>query len=101
MHIWNHNKLRPNLVFFLFSKSFFILPSLDDVSLIYRSAPEKSFEWGTDSVISVRFNPGQPNVLATTATYGISIIMFLCACCLVILVQREMGMIKGSYSSIS
>ncbi|KAL5573574.1 hypothetical protein UlMin_023171 [Ulmus minor] len=40
VHIWNHN----------------------------RSAPEKTFEWGTDTVVSVRFNPGQPNVLATTAT---------------------------------
>ncbi|KAH7536760.1 hypothetical protein FEM48_Zijuj03G0020700 [Ziziphus jujuba var. spinosa] len=40
VHIWNHNK----------------------------SAPERSFEWGTDTVISVRFNPGEPNVLATTAT---------------------------------
>ncbi|XP_024024327.1 DDB1- and CUL4-associated factor 13 [Morus notabilis] len=40
VHIWNHNK----------------------------SAPEKTFEWGTDTVISVRFNPGQPNVLATSAT---------------------------------
>ncbi|PON97823.1 Guanine nucleotide-binding protein, beta subunit [Trema orientale] len=39
VHIWNHNK----------------------------SAPERSFEWGTDTVISVRFNPGEPNVLATTA----------------------------------
>ncbi|XP_062105935.1 uncharacterized protein LOC133817436 [Humulus lupulus] len=40
VHIWNHNK----------------------------SVPEKTFEWGTDTVISVRFNPGEPNVLATTAT---------------------------------
>ncbi|KAF4352007.1 uncharacterized protein LOC115699717 [Cannabis sativa] len=40
VHIWNHNK----------------------------SVPEKIFEWGTDTVISVRFNPGEPNVLATTAT---------------------------------
>lgn len=40
VQIWNHNK----------------------------SAPEKTFEWGTDTVISVRFNPGEPNILATTAS---------------------------------
>ncbi|XP_038682494.1 DDB1- and CUL4-associated factor 13-like isoform X1 [Tripterygium wilfordii] len=33
-----------------------------------RSQPVNSFEWGTDTVISVRFNPGDPNVLATSAS---------------------------------
>ncbi|KAF9679222.1 hypothetical protein SADUNF_Sadunf07G0117500 [Salix dunnii] len=32
-----------------------------------RSQPVSSFKWGTDSVISVRFNPGEPNLLATSA----------------------------------
>ncbi|KAG5553531.1 hypothetical protein RHGRI_011410 [Rhododendron griersonianum] len=32
-----------------------------------RSQPVNSFEWGKDTVISVRFNPGEPNVLATSA----------------------------------
>ncbi|KAK3043379.1 hypothetical protein RJ639_002681 [Escallonia herrerae] len=33
-----------------------------------RSQPVKSFEWGSDTVISVRFNPGEPNILATSAS---------------------------------
>ncbi|KAG5545239.1 hypothetical protein RHGRI_017639 [Rhododendron griersonianum] len=33
-----------------------------------RSQPVNSFEWGKDTVISVRFNPGEPNVLATSAS---------------------------------
>ncbi|KAH9792276.1 DDB1- and CUL4-associated factor 13 [Citrus sinensis] len=33
-----------------------------------RSQPINSFQWGTDTVISVRFNPAEPNVLATTAS---------------------------------
>ncbi|KAG2394424.1 Guanine nucleotide-binding protein [Vigna angularis] len=33
-----------------------------------RSQPINSFEWGTDTVISVRFNPGEPNILATSAS---------------------------------
>ncbi|MED6158560.1 hypothetical protein PIB30_033779 [Stylosanthes scabra] len=32
-----------------------------------RSEPINSFQWGSDSVISVRFNPGEPNLLATSA----------------------------------
>ncbi|KAF3434279.1 hypothetical protein FNV43_RR25382 [Rhamnella rubrinervis] len=32
-----------------------------------KSTPEKSFEGGTDTVISVRFNPAERNVLATSA----------------------------------
>ncbi|KAK9092697.1 hypothetical protein Syun_027608 [Stephania yunnanensis] len=32
-----------------------------------RSEPIRSFEWGKDTVISVRFNPGEPNLLATTS----------------------------------
>ncbi|KAF8413829.1 hypothetical protein HHK36_001823 [Tetracentron sinense] len=36
-----------------------------------RSEPMSSFEWGKDTVISVRFNPGEPNVLATTARYDL------------------------------
>ncbi|CAK7322713.1 unnamed protein product [Dovyalis caffra] len=33
-----------------------------------RSQPVNTFKWGTDSVISVRFNPGEPNLLATSAS---------------------------------
>lgn len=41
---------------------------------MHRSAPEQSFEWGTDTVISVRFNPGQPDILATSARYALKIV---------------------------
>ncbi|XP_027341364.1 DDB1- and CUL4-associated factor 13 [Abrus precatorius] len=33
-----------------------------------RSQPVNTFEWGTDTAISVRFNPGEPNLLAATAS---------------------------------
>lgn len=33
-----------------------------------RSQPVNTFEWGNDTVISVRFNPGEPNILATSAS---------------------------------
>ncbi|XP_072966176.1 uncharacterized protein [Typha angustifolia] len=33
-----------------------------------RSEPVNTFEWGKDTVISVRFNPGEPDVLATSAS---------------------------------
>ncbi|KAE9584675.1 hypothetical protein Lal_00023530 [Lupinus albus] len=33
-----------------------------------RSQPINSFEWGTDTVISVKFSPGDPNLLATSAS---------------------------------
>ncbi|KAI9114700.1 hypothetical protein K1719_014398 [Acacia pycnantha] len=33
-----------------------------------RSQPIQSFEWGSDSVISVRFNPAEPDLLATSAS---------------------------------
>ncbi|KAJ3681292.1 hypothetical protein LUZ60_015781 [Juncus effusus] len=33
-----------------------------------RSEPINSFKWGNDSVISVRFNPGEPNLLATSSS---------------------------------
>ncbi|RDY08792.1 DDB1- and CUL4-associated factor 13 [Mucuna pruriens] len=33
-----------------------------------RSQPINSFVWGTDTVISVRFNPGEPNLLAASAS---------------------------------
>lgn len=39
------------------------------ISSLCRSQPINSFEWGTDTVISVRFNPGEPNLLATSARY--------------------------------
>ncbi|KAI5339628.1 hypothetical protein L3X38_018900 [Prunus dulcis] len=32
------------------------------------SAPEQSFEWVTYTVVSVRFNTGQPDILATSAS---------------------------------
>uniref|UniRef100_A0A7N2MD78 Sof1-like protein domain-containing protein n=1 Tax=Quercus lobata TaxID=97700 RepID=A0A7N2MD78_QUELO len=31
------------------------------------NAPVRSFQWGTDTVLSVRFNPGHPDLLATSA----------------------------------
>lgn len=34
-----------------------------------RSEPISTFQWGNDSVISVRFNPGEPNLLATSSRY--------------------------------
>ncbi|EXB86492.1 DDB1- and CUL4-associated factor 13 [Morus notabilis] len=68
VHIWNHNKFCFNPVILLCSDKVLLWLSHDNMPLIYRSAPEKTFEWGTDTVISVRFNPGQPNVLATSAT---------------------------------
>ncbi|KAL8468765.1 hypothetical protein ACS0TY_031823 [Phlomoides rotata] len=33
-----------------------------------RSQPINTFEWGKDTAISVRFNPAEPNVLATSAS---------------------------------
>ncbi|KAJ8753734.1 hypothetical protein K2173_026410 [Erythroxylum novogranatense] len=33
-----------------------------------RSQPVNSFAWGTDTVISIRFNPGEPNLLAASAS---------------------------------
>ncbi|PWA84892.1 nucleotide binding,protein binding protein [Artemisia annua] len=33
-----------------------------------RSQPVNTFEWGSSSVFSVRFNPGEPNILATTGS---------------------------------
>ncbi|XP_039115534.1 DDB1- and CUL4-associated factor 13 [Dioscorea cayenensis subsp. rotundata] len=33
-----------------------------------RSNPVNSFEWGTATIVSLRFNPGEPNVLATSAS---------------------------------
>ena len=70
VHIWNHNRFFFNIFMLLLSLYvLFILFSHGYVCLIHRSAPERSFEWGTDTVLSVRFNPGQPNVLATTARY--------------------------------
>ncbi|KAL8136731.1 hypothetical protein V2J09_002732 [Rumex salicifolius] len=33
-----------------------------------RSYPVNSFEWGVDTVVSIRFNPGEPNLLATSGS---------------------------------
>lgn len=33
-----------------------------------RSQPVNSFEWGVDTVVSVRFNPGEPGLLATSGS---------------------------------
>lgn len=43
----------------------------DKLCPVIRSQPVNSFQWGTETVISVRFNPGEPNVLATTARYAL------------------------------
>jgi WD repeat and SOF domain-containing protein 1 len=45
-----------------------------------RSQPVQSFQWGTDSVISVRFNPGEPNLLATSARYILSTLYLYMSC---------------------
>ncbi|BBG99719.1 nucleotide-binding protein [Prunus dulcis] len=37
----------------------------------FRSAPEQSFEWATYTVVSVRFNTGQPDILATSASIAL------------------------------
>ncbi|KAL6535813.1 hypothetical protein OROHE_012657 [Orobanche hederae] len=34
-----------------------------------RHHPVNSFEWGKDTAISVRFNPGEPNILAASASH--------------------------------
>ncbi|XP_076881851.1 uncharacterized protein LOC143530075 [Bidens hawaiensis] len=33
-----------------------------------RSQPVTSFSWGNETIISVRFNPGEPNILATSGS---------------------------------
>ena len=33
---------------------------------LYRSEPINSFEWGKDTVLSVRFDPGDCNILITS-----------------------------------
>ncbi|KAL9270870.1 DDB1- and CUL4-associated factor 13-like protein [Drosera capensis] len=33
-----------------------------------RSQPVNTFEWGTSTVVSVRFNPGEPNILASSGS---------------------------------
>jgi DDB1- and CUL4-associated factor 13 len=42
-----------------------------------RSQPVNSFVWGSDTVISVRFNPGEPNLLASSARYTAMLISML------------------------
>lgn len=52
--------------------------------LLYRSAPEQSYQWGTDTVVSVRFNPGEPDILATSARYVLMLVDKICIIILVI-----------------
>lgn len=33
-----------------------------------RSEPVASFQWGSDTVVSVRFNPAEPDLIASTAS---------------------------------
>ena len=33
-----------------------------------RSEPVSTFQWGSDTVVSVRFNPAEPDLLASTAS---------------------------------
>ncbi|KAM7492214.1 hypothetical protein LguiA_035135 [Lonicera macranthoides] len=40
-----------------------------------RSQPVNSFEWGKDTGISVRFNPGEPNILATSASANLLLVL--------------------------
>lgn len=49
---------------------------------VIRSQPVQSFQWGTDSVISVRFNPGEPDILATSARYYF--LLYTCLCHVII-----------------
>ncbi|KAA3482788.1 DDB1 and CUL4-associated factor 13-like isoform X1 [Gossypium australe] len=39
-----------------------------------RSQPVNTFDWGADTTISVRFNPGEPNILATSAKYVLMLV---------------------------
>lgn len=42
-----------------------------------RSQPINSFVWGNDTVISARFNPGEPNLLASSARYTAMLISMI------------------------
>lgn len=68
LDIWDHNRYSSP---FISLGTFFSLLYIEVFFFFFfgRSQPVSSYEWGTDSVISVRFNPGEPNVLATSARY--------------------------------
>lgn len=36
-----------------------------------RSQPVSTYGWGNDTVVSVRFNPGEPDILATSGRYAL------------------------------
>jgi len=73
--IWNHNRCSISVWFTCFARITVVDHSKLHVYFMLllptfcRSQPINSFEWGTDTVISVRFNPGEPNLLATSARY--------------------------------
>lgn len=67
--IWDHNRFELNL-FRFFPSSLNYRNFTCHFLLENRSQPVNSFEWGKDTVTSVRFNPGEPNVLATSARYA-------------------------------
>lgn len=69
--IWNQNRYSSQLLynFCLIQGAIFQL-HYENLPLVTRSQPVRSFEWGTDTVISLRFNPGEPNLLATSARYA-------------------------------
>ena len=70
--IWNQNRYSSQLLYYFFS---FIQGAIfqlyfENLPLVTRSQPVRSFEWGSDTVISVRFNPGEPNLLVTSGRYA-------------------------------
>lgn len=48
-----------------------------------RSQPVNSFDWSKDTTISVRFNPGEPNILAASSKYDLceTWVNNACWCC--------------------
>lgn len=43
-----------------------------------------SFEWGKDTVVSVRFNPGAPNYLATSARFAVQLLLKFILCIVIV-----------------
>lgn len=52
---------------FLLRTDFFVVCN-PVIILVCRSDPINSFSWGSESVISVRWNPAEPDVFATTGS---------------------------------
>lgn len=67
LDIWNHNRFHLNIFQILLPQYGKWISFQHILFLSSRSQPVNSFEWGKDTTISVRFNPGEPNILATSA----------------------------------